>query len=111
VGVDGVMPKMMWTRYFIEAQGFEVKECILNQDNLSAVLLEKNDKNSSSKCTKHIRVLYFFIKDRVSANNLSFRHCPMEKIIADHFTTPLQGGPFLMFIEDIQGIPIDQSDV
>jgi hypothetical protein len=35
-GADDAMPQMMWTRYFIEAQGFKVEECILNQDNLSA---------------------------------------------------------------------------
>jgi hypothetical protein len=54
VGVDDVAPQMLWTRYFMEEQGLEIEESILNQDDLSAMLLEKNGKESSSKRTKHI---------------------------------------------------------
>jgi hypothetical protein len=104
------MPQIVWARYFIETQGFKVEECILNQDNLSAMLLEKNGKQSSSKGTKHIRVHYFFIKDRVSVKDLSIHHCPTEEMLTDHFTKPLQGAPFRKFRANIQGIPIDQSD-
>jgi hypothetical protein len=39
VGTDDVMPQIMWKCYLIEAQCFEFEECILNQYNLSAVLL------------------------------------------------------------------------
>jgi hypothetical protein len=48
-GVDDVAPQMLWTRYFMEEQGLKVEELILNQDNLSTMLLEKNGKESSSK--------------------------------------------------------------
>ena len=58
VAVDDCMPAIMWTRYFLEAQGYGVKENIVYQDNLSAMLLEKNGKFSSSKRTKHINVRY-----------------------------------------------------
>jgi hypothetical protein len=46
-------PQMMWTRYFLEAQGYNVEECIFNQDTMSAMILETNGKQSSSKRTKH----------------------------------------------------------
>jgi hypothetical protein len=49
VGVQDVAPKMLWTRYFIEAQGYKLKESILNQYNVSTMLLETNGKESSSK--------------------------------------------------------------
>jgi hypothetical protein len=39
---------------------------IFFQDNKSSILLEKNGKASSSKCTKNINIRYFFITDRVS---------------------------------------------
>jgi hypothetical protein len=65
VGVDDTSPQMLWTRYFKEGQGYGVKASILNQDNLSAILLEKNGRASSSKRTKHTNVRYFFIKDRI----------------------------------------------
>jgi hypothetical protein len=47
---------MMWAGYFIEAQGFNVEESILNQDNISDMLLAKNRRESSIKMTKPIRV-------------------------------------------------------
>jgi hypothetical protein len=49
VGGDDAMPQIMWTNYFIEAQGHGISENILYQDNLSNMLLEKNGKQSSSK--------------------------------------------------------------
>ena len=59
VGVDDLMPAICWTRYFMEAQGYNVTENIVYQDNQSAILLERNGKASSSKRTKHINIRYF----------------------------------------------------
>jgi ribosomal protein S24E len=42
VGVDDVMPQIIWTRYFLEAQGYGVRESKIYQDNQSAMLVEKN---------------------------------------------------------------------
>ena len=49
IGADDVMPQMLWTRYFLKAQGYGTGENILYQDNLSAMLLEKNGNKSSIK--------------------------------------------------------------
>ena len=43
------MPQILWTRYFLEAQGYGTDEIILYQDNMSAMLLKKNGKKSSTK--------------------------------------------------------------
>jgi hypothetical protein len=67
VGDVGTVPHMIWTRYIIEAQGFDVEESILNQNNTSAMMLETNGRQSSSNCTKHTYVRYFFIKDKVTS--------------------------------------------
>jgi hypothetical protein len=88
---------MLWTRYFIEEQGYGVQASILNQDNLSAILLEKNGKASSGKRTKHINVQYFFIKDRIGSGEITVKHCPATEMLADHFTKPLQGTMFRKF--------------
>jgi hypothetical protein len=40
VGVNDVMPQVLWTRYFLEAQGYGV--AIVYQDNQSSILLEKH---------------------------------------------------------------------
>ena len=65
VGVDDMMPSILWTRYFLTAQGYKVSDNVIFQDNRSTMLLERNGKASSSKRTKHINVRYFFITDRI----------------------------------------------
>ncbi len=42
VGVDNVMPMVLWTRQFLEGQGYTINDNIVYQDNQSAMLLEKN---------------------------------------------------------------------
>jgi hypothetical protein len=66
LGADDFMTAICWTRYFMKAQGYGVKDNVLFQDNKSSILLEKNGKASSSKRTKHINIQYFFITDRAS---------------------------------------------
>ena len=70
IGADDAMPQMLWTRYFLEAQGYGIDENILYQDNMSAVLLGNNENKSSTKNTKHINVCYYFIKDRVETGDV-----------------------------------------
>jgi hypothetical protein len=65
VGADDFMPAICWTRYFMKAQGYGVKDNVLFQDNKSSILLENNGKASSSKRTKHIDIRYLFITDHV----------------------------------------------
>ena len=65
IGVDDVMPQMIWKRYFLEAQGYGIDKNILYQDNMSTMLLENNRNKSSAKNTKHIKVSYYLIKDWV----------------------------------------------
>jgi hypothetical protein len=110
VGVYDASPQMIWTRYFIEGQGYNIEASILNQDNLSAILLENNGRASSSKRTKHINVRSFFIKDRIASGELTVKHFPATDMLADHFTKPLQGTMFRAFRAEIQGIPIDMCD-
>jgi hypothetical protein len=61
MGADDFMPGICWTQYFMEAQGYQVQDNVLFQDNKSTSLLEKNGKASSSKHMKHVNIRYFFI--------------------------------------------------
>jgi hypothetical protein len=108
VGVNDIMPQVLWTRYFLEAQGFTVDDSIINQDNQSSILLEKNGRGSSSKRTRHINIRYFFVADRVAAGEVKIQYCPTGDMLADFFTKPLQGSIFRKFrdfILNIQGDP------
>jgi hypothetical protein len=49
---------------------------------------------SSGKKTKHIKVKFFFIKDRVDEGEIKVIDCPAEGMWADIMTKPLQGKAF-----------------
>lgn len=66
VGVDDMMPVIIWTHYFLLSQGYEIFENLLLQDNKSSFLLEKNGKSSSSKRTRDVNIRYFFITNWVT---------------------------------------------
>ena len=51
VGVDDALTPIMWTRLFMEAQGYKIRDYIVKQGNKSSILLETNGKKSSSKRT------------------------------------------------------------
>ena len=56
VGVDDMMSSILWTRYFLNHQGYKVNNNIFFQDNKSLMLLERNGKASSGNRTKHINI-------------------------------------------------------
>ena len=104
VGVDDVMPQILWTNNFIKAQGWDYSETIIYQDNKSAILLEKNGKASSSQRTKHINIRYFFIKDQVDKGNMKIEFLGTKDMIADFFSKPLTGKKFIEFRNQIMNI-------
>ena len=83
VGVDDMMPQVLWTRHFLEAQGYEVKDNVVYQDNQSAMLLEKNGRASSSKRTRHVNVRYYFVTDQVNKKRLRVEYCPTKEMVSD----------------------------
>ena len=103
------MPQIIWTRYFLEAQGYGVNDNIVYQDNKSAILLEKHGRVSSSKRTRHINIRYFFVKDRIESGEVSVEYCPTEHMLADYFTKPLQGSQFKIFRNRIMNYNPDEE--
>lgn len=101
VAVADVMPQVLWTRYFLEAQGYKVGASTVYQDNKSAILLEKNGKASSGKRTRHINIRYFFVADRVANQEVTIEYCPTGIMRGDFFTKPLQGSQFRHFRDKI----------
>ena len=49
VGVHDVLPQILWTRHFLGAQGYSIKDMVVYQDNKSTMLLENNGHMSSTK--------------------------------------------------------------
>ena len=104
VSADDMMPQLLWTTYFLDAQCYHIEDTIMYQDNQSAILLEKHGRASSSKRTKHINVRYYFITDRIQKKELSVKYCPTGEMVADFFTKPLQSKQFLEFKKKIMNV-------
>jgi hypothetical protein len=103
VGVDDAVNMILWTKLFLEEQGYNVDANILYQDNKSAILLEKNGKRSSTKRTRALNIRYFFITDQVEKGNVCIEYCPTGEMTADYMTKPLQGELFSRFKKRIMG--------
>ena len=98
------MPHILWTNYFLNWKGYNAKDTILYQDNKSEILLEKNSKKFFSKRKKHIAIRYYFITDRVKADDLNIEYCPTRDMVADYFTNPLQGKKLYQFRTEIMNL-------
>lgn len=111
VAVDDKLGDIMWTRHFIEEQGFTVSDNIVYQDNMSSLSLEKNGRLSDSSWTKHIKMKYFRIKDKYDRGDLSLKYCPTKMAWADVLTKPLQGSKFWQMRLFLMKCPLDYAKV
>ena len=49
IGVYDVLPQVLWTKQFLEEQGWLDSTTVVYQDNTSSILLEKNGLELSNK--------------------------------------------------------------
>jgi hypothetical protein len=85
VAVDNAATMILWTKLFLEAQGYEVEKNIVYQDNKSVILLETNGKKSSGKRTRALNICYFFITDQVEKGNAQIEHCGTDNMVGEFF--------------------------
>ena len=64
----------------------------LNQDNQSAIFIEKN--HSVKQRTKHIEIKYHFIRMFIQEGKLAVKYCPTNEMTADILTKPLSRKAF-----------------
>jgi hypothetical protein len=74
---------ILWTKLFLEAQGYNVKKNMVYQDNKSAILLETNGKKSSGKQTGTRNICYFFITGQVEKGNAQIEHSGTNNMVGD----------------------------
>jgi hypothetical protein len=110
VGVDDSLGYILWACYFMVEQGYNMEPSLLYQDNMSAILLETNGRASSSKWTKHIKVKYFLIKNKVDWNEITIKHCLTNQMWTDINMKPKQRDVFRKFRGHVMGIPTDYND-
>ena len=107
VAVDDCMSQILRTRYFLAAQGYNINDCVVYQDNKSAILLEENGRASSSRRTRHINIRYYFVTNCTNCGEIKLQHCPTTEMLGDYFTKPLQGGLFTKFRDRILNLQAD----
>ena len=103
VAADDALTSIMWTKLFLQEQGYNLK-VILNQDNMSTIQLQKNGKASSHQRTRHIDIRFFTIKDHLDNKEFELEYCPTDKMHADFMSKPLQGKQFLHNRKNIMGM-------
>jgi len=108
IAVHENMPAILWTRYFLAAQGYPLKPSKLHQDNTSAELLQTNGRASSSKQTRHMNIRYFFVADVQKRNHVTIEHCPTDEMIGDFLPSHWGGAKFRRFCNIIMNINHDE---
>ena len=81
-------PQLLWTNYFLRNQGFQINEATLYQDNKSAMLLEGNGHALRLSSTKHINVLYFFMKNQIDKGSMIVEHFSANNMVNDYSPSP-----------------------
>ena len=104
VAADDAAGLILWTKLFLKAQGYEIENNILYQDNKSTILLQENWKKSSGKRTRHLNIRYFFLTDQVEKGNIKIKYCPTDDMLGDYMSKPVQGEKFRKFRSDLMNI-------
>ena len=97
VAAGEVLTQALWSRNFLHEQLGDKGTISLMQDNMSAIILEKNGIPSSGKNMRHLSIRAFWIADHFEKGEVKIDYEPTEEMVADFFTKPLQGSAFHKF--------------
>ena len=56
--------------------------------------MQKNGRNSCTGNSRHIKIRYFWIKNRIDEKEVRVEYLPTDMMLADFFTKPIQGVKF-----------------
>jgi hypothetical protein len=82
ISIHDIIAKVIWTKNFLEAQGYGVPENIIYRDNRSSMRVENDGKFSSGKRTRHVNIKYFYITDLIKRGKVKTEFCPTDNMIA-----------------------------
>ena len=81
-------------RSFLIAQGYDCGPVIVFQDNMSCMALMERGRSGAEK-TRHIDIRYYWLKERVTAEEALIKHKGTLDMYANLLTKPLQGSQFV----------------
>ena len=106
VGLAEELSQVIWTRNFLEAQGYKMGAAQVFQDNRSTIMLAEKGRSTSGR-TRHVSIRYFFVKDRIESEEIKLGYLGTESMVADFFTKPLQGAQFQKLRDAVLGGDVD----
>ena len=59
IEVNDMISKICWSRNFLHEQGIAVQDCVLYQDNQSAIVLQRKGFDVAEKRMRHLNIRYF----------------------------------------------------
>jgi hypothetical protein len=77
ITVDDVVSKGLWTKLFLEKQGYKIEVNVIYRDNEISMKMELNRKSSSGKRTHHFNIKYYYITDLIKRDMVEIRYCPI----------------------------------
>ena len=77
---------------------------ISDQDNTSAMKLEKGGRRSCGKWTRNIKIRYFYVTERIKDGTVVVNYCPTASMVSDYFSKPLQGSLFRVHRNTLMGV-------
>jgi hypothetical protein len=93
----------IWVRQFLTHQGYTVGPAIIEQDNQGTMVAIKRGSPPSDR-SRHINIRYFWIADRIAANEVKLNYVPTEFMLSDVLTKPLQGDRFISLRNRLLGV-------
>ena len=76
--------QVLWTKYFLECQGYQLYSSTIYQDNEASILLKHNGKMPSGKKTRHINIQYFSIINKVQNREIDIGYFSTGEMITDY---------------------------
>ena len=83
---------------FIKSQGYTCVICV-GQDNQSTIAMISDTVKESMR-TRHIKVRYFWLRERIKHGELTVVYVPTGAMLADLLTKPMQGKMFRNFVRN-----------
>ena len=102
VACSSAIQEAVWLRRFL--QHLEIVKTIYEPvtiycDSMTALAYAKDPKYHGK--TKHIQIIYHFVRDMITQNEVVLRLIPMSKMVADPFTKPIARDAFVRHVKSL----------
>ena len=77
---------------------------LADQDNTSAIKLEKGGRRACGKRTRNIKIRYFYVTERIKDGTVVVNYCPTASMVADYLSKPIQGSLFRVHRNTLMGV-------